>query len=344
MGYSLDPRMSTSRSAGLDGLRAIAALAVVGHHAFEPPIGQFVPWQPGAAGVRLFFVLSGYLITGILADALADGERWVVWRAFVIRRALRIFPLAYLAIAIAWLVGEQHVGWYAAYLGNVHGVIAGDHHDWRLDHFWSLAIEEHFYLVWPLLLMAVPRAHWRSLTLVLILLVVFILRPLTGLQYGVLGAYSLTWSRADALLFGGWLALGAVDVRRVALVAVGTFLVGSLLPPALGFTFTEAAIVIASGCLVIVVARGHLRWLTWSPLVYLGTISYGLYVWHYLIGSQVSGPWRLPVMLFGSLACSVASWYLLEAPLNRLKELFPYRVSPVARTASVPAPLLPAPR
>src|SRR5687768_2757386 len=146
----------------LDGLRAFAVLAVAWSH-WAPRDLQFgLPW---GTGVQLFFVISGFLITGILLDnkptnaSPAASRR--VWRNFYLRRALRIFPLFYLVLVVSWLFSvdpiESTWQWHAFYLSNVYYFL-GNSPDAFL-HFWSLAVEEQFYLVWPflVLLLAAPR-------------------------------------------------------------------------------------------------------------------------------------------------------------------------------------------
>jgi peptidoglycan/LPS O-acetylase OafA/YrhL len=147
--------------AQLDGLRAVAVGAVMLQH-FWLGAGLF---DFGAMGVRLFFVLSGFLITGILLksrELLDSGEQrpsFALGR-FYIRRFLRIFPLYYAVLLAAWLLRlwgtRGEMGWHLAYLTNVDLFLRGR---WwgDISHFWSLAVEEQFYLVWPLVILLAPR-------------------------------------------------------------------------------------------------------------------------------------------------------------------------------------------
>jgi len=142
----------------LDGLRAIAVLLVLWEHLprgavskTEAALYQLI--QPGYLGVDIFFVLSGFLITRIL---LVDKERGVPLRYFLMRRFLRIFPIYYLTLAVVWIVrGGPELGWCAVYLSNFwfpfHEVAS------PLKHTWSLAVEEHFYLLWPLAVYLLSR-------------------------------------------------------------------------------------------------------------------------------------------------------------------------------------------
>ena len=145
----------------LDGVRALAVFAVIASHwtTYHPF------WFNGTVGVQLFFVISGFLITGILLDARERAarervtRRSVLWR-FYARRFLRIFPLFYGTLLVTYVAGFQAVrstiAWHVAYLSNAlfasRGAWLGE-----VSHFWSLAVEEQFYLVWPVVLLACRR-------------------------------------------------------------------------------------------------------------------------------------------------------------------------------------------
>ena len=157
----------TTRLTALDGLRGIAVTLVIAYHSLALGAEDhhaFEPFHPGSFGVRLFFVLSGYLITGIFIKARTDAEAadWPLRRvllAFYLRRVLRIFPVAYLCILVAWLIGDRSVtryaAWYLTYAQNI--LFADVGWQGKLTHFWSLAVEEQFYLVWPFLALWLPR-------------------------------------------------------------------------------------------------------------------------------------------------------------------------------------------
>jgi peptidoglycan/LPS O-acetylase OafA/YrhL len=211
----------------LDGLRGLAIVLVVFNHlghSLQEPFGNRIDYLllklSGSAwcGVDLFFVLSGFLITGILADSL-DGPHY--FRNFYARRALRIFPLYYgfllvlfallpgTPLAIADSFARDHQLWYWAYLDNILFAITGVLPA-STFYMWSLAVEEQFYLAWPLLVLLVPR---RPLTLLAASIVplLFILRialvPLVGLTQSQV--YVLTPLRLDALAAGAFVALTA---------------------------------------------------------------------------------------------------------------------------------------
>ncbi len=139
----------------LDGLRAIAVMAVVFQHFAPSGWSKVIPW--GGLGVTLFFVLSGYLITGIL---LKGREEPGMLRHFYIRRALRIFPVYYATLLIAALLAippvRETFWWHAFYLSNVLFALKNSYFG-AVSPFWSLAVEQHFYLIWPWVVLFVPR-------------------------------------------------------------------------------------------------------------------------------------------------------------------------------------------
>lgn len=147
----------------LDGLRAIAVLLVMWQHVPQGVLPRKIDvWglslvQPGYLGVDIFFVLSGFLITRIL---LVDSRAGLPLKNFLIRRFLRIFPIYYLTLAVIAIVRwGPELPWCAAYLANYY--FAYTNTGGPLTHTWSLSVEEHFYLVWPLLVYGLPRLAGR---------------------------------------------------------------------------------------------------------------------------------------------------------------------------------------
>jgi len=349
--------MANDRNRSLDGLRALAVSLVLVSHGFglQP---RFLPWPdrftpvwPGSMGVRIFFVLSGWLITGILLRARDEASafgvsRRRVWLAFYMRRCCRIFPLAYFAILVAFIADVQnvreHLRWYLFYGSNVLAAYQGDNVG-ELGHLWSLAVEEQFYLVWPLVVLLVPMSRLPSLILTLIAGSVV----LRGLIYafwtphGDLAAYVLTVSRFDALGIGGFLAVRPLSVRTLSISGIAIVACGAVLPSALSAALTEFGLGLACAALVLSVANGWASrvWSAW-PLVALGTISYGVYVWHTLAGTIVLwigqtfdvwmrwdntfGWWRFTYVSAVAIGLASLSWFLIEKPINRLKRFAPY--------------------
>ncbi len=301
----MTPAATPEHMPQLDGLRTLAVTAVAISHWTPNYLAGIVPW---GTGVQLFFVLSGFLITGILlrtrpADSgVTLGQSL---RVFYARRFLRIFPLFYGVLAVALLIGMGPIRetwpWHVSYLSNWYYARHG-HEDAITDpflHLWSLSVEEQFYLLWPLVaLVAGRRALWVILLATIAgsmlsrLAVAHFATGITSLRY-------LTPNCMDALAVGGLIAhvrhyRGDASLRRAAwwLAAVGFVgLAVSVVPLArltthadghrVGHTF----LVIFYGAIVAGAALGFRSlpgWiLSFGPIRYLGRISYGLYVYHY---------------------------------------------------------------
>jgi peptidoglycan/LPS O-acetylase OafA/YrhL len=325
----------------LDGLRGIAILIVLGAHTGVPGFAD----GGGGAGVTLFFVLSGYLITSLLLAEKAKTGR-VDLRAFYIRRALRLFPaLAATLVVVTFLAvaglmpqaAKEGVDYRVVVLGVicyvVNWVAVAGQSIGMLGHAWSLAVEEQFYIVWPTLLLLGLRLGRTPLVLILLLLA-FLDTPyrlLLDLNGGFMHVFVGTDSRGDALLLGCVLAL--LETRWHPVVGwagvLGVLAVAALWPgdPGLGaqLMFIPAAAIVSTlavaGCPVI---------LAWRPLAFIGKISYGLYLWHGLV-IWWALPWPVAVPLSIAIAC--VSYFVLEQRFLRLKDRFGRaRPGPVAVT------------
>jgi peptidoglycan/LPS O-acetylase OafA/YrhL len=325
----------------LDGLRGIAILIVLGAHTGVPGFAD----GGGGAGVTLFFVLSGYLITSLLLAEKAKTGR-VDLRAFYIRRALRLFPaLAATLVVVTFLAvaglmpqaAKEGVDYRVVVLGVicyvVNWVAVAGQSLGMLGHAWSLAVEEQFYIVWPTLLLLGLRLGRTPLVLILLLLA-FLDTPyrlLLDLNGGFMHVFVGTDSRGDALLLGCVLAL--LETRWHPVVGwagvLGVLAVAALWPgdPGLGaqLMFIPAAAIVSTlavaGCPVI---------LAWRPLAFIGKISYGLYLWHGLV-IWWALPWPVAVPLCIAIAC--VSYFVLEQRFLRLKDRFGRaRPGPVAVT------------
>jgi peptidoglycan/LPS O-acetylase OafA/YrhL len=212
---------NNSRIPALDGVRGLAVLLVLFHHlVYYSGIDKTFWWDrqlfklanSSWLGVDLFFVLSGFLITGILFDAKGSGR---YFRSFYGRRVLRIFPLYYGFLAVAlllfplWLPAESgqalidSQAWYWFYLSNFHVAFEGWPDPAPMGHFWSLAIEEQFYLLWPLAVWALGRRH-----LIYLSAACFLTAPLLRIiMPSTLDIYVLLPTRMDTLAAGAFLAL-----------------------------------------------------------------------------------------------------------------------------------------
>jgi peptidoglycan/LPS O-acetylase OafA/YrhL len=338
-GKAVIPKGKTGHILALDGIRGAAILAVMTYHAarnlqYVGSHEQIVQGLVGVGwiGVDLFFVLSGFLITGILLDAKgSDGY----FRSFYARRVLRIFPLyltfvalaTWIAPAMKWtttheaavLRGSQ--GWYWTYLVN--GMIARGGWSaavWKTGHLWSLSVEEQFYLLWPALVFLVSR---RTLvrTGVGILLAGSVLRAAFVAMNGpAIGVYVLLPTRMDGLAMGAVLAALARDpeswrsLRRwtipsaVTATAMLAFVYRrDLLEPTGMWTEIAGfpALSLLFGATIVSALSapdGSWRASLWKhPLMrFFGRYSYGLYVWHQLaitwFGQHVLPANRLPVV------------------------------------------------
>lgn len=345
-----DPRARLGYRPALDGLRAIAIASVVLFHT-----GGILPG--GGRGVDLFFVLSGFLITTLLLEEHAE-RGTISLRSFFKRRALRLLPAlvvllgVFLAVAsVAAIVDDRSQGkdlfGVAAGLGYFSNIaMAGEPmtHPMpeELRHLWSLAQEEQFYLLWPLSLIVLLR--WRSRRVTAIVAAGVALTALRQLQLYVDGASSgrLAFApdtRSMAILVGCLLALvlarssrtQAPHVRWLTPVVV-PITIGLLFLPAARWMFPGPLLLFSAGCaalIVLVLDTNSLlaRLLSLAPMVFLGRISYSLYLWHFpifvLFGLNTVGRHHavLPALaaIASALVCATASYYFVELPFLRRK-------------------------
>ena len=315
----------------LDGIRGLAVLMVFlvhyggGAKSSNPLLHAVgVAVTAGWSGVTLFFILSGFLISGIIWDS-RNSEGW--WGRFYMRRTLRIFPLYYASLLLVFIAaviaGNAHYSFsriwiYGLYLQNIPlpfdpGNLGSPLY---VTHFWSLAVEEQFYLIWPLLITRVRTLDQaRNLSLAVFLLsaifrfVAWYLLPAhdaagTPLHRAFHGAYAFTPSRAGELAIGAYLAMCFRDpalwtrIRKFAPFALTGGLAGFLAAGAYAHTLTDEC---AAGFLVglpcVTIGLGALVVLTLGDgpisraaklpaLRWLGGISYGFYIFHVLFTSS----------------------------------------------------------
>jgi len=359
----------------LDGLRFFAVMAVVVAHNWDPSLGPSILDRVnlGGLGVGLFFVLSGFLITGILLQGRpggpASGNRPRFMKQFYVRRFLRIFPIYYLVLIGITILGSERsvvMPWLFTYTTNIY---IWDHLTFlRFSHFWTLAVEEQFYLFWPLLLLFLPR-RWLLPTLILLISLAPLYRLYATYAYpadaaGSFTAGTLTIGHLDSLGLGALLALAfqadpegvrtrSVLVRIVLPVGLAIYVTVLALShygvsnrPMIVLDKTGAALVF---CWLIGFASFGLRGipgriLDYGPIVYLGKISYGIYIFHLLI-PLIAFAWiakhlgvsysntgfvNFVATSLATFAVAALSWHFFEAPINRLKRHFPYKPEPVA--------------
>jgi peptidoglycan/LPS O-acetylase OafA/YrhL len=363
---STDPRQpaaapaETVRVRGLDGLRALAVAAVVAYH-----LGA--RWLPGGfLGVDLFFVISGYLITSLLTAECRRSGRFRL-RAFWIRRARRLLPALWVVLTAAACAATLTGGdAWAGLRGNALAALTYSSNWWQiaqrdtyfaqfgarpvLQHLWSLAVEEQFYLLWPLLLWLVMallrRQRHQALCAIVLALVSFTAMGLlytpdadpSRVYYGtdthggalLLGAAAaLLLPLARAATLRGQDRLRAMDVLAatglVVLACAAALFDGTGPVPFRGGLALACAAAVA--LTVAAAAPGRVgRALSWRPLVWVGRRSYGIYLWHWPVIATAAN--TLPdaatsttvriAELAATAALAAASFRLLEEPVVRL--------------------------
>lgn len=345
----------------LDGVRALAVVAVVLFH-------TLTPWFPGGGvGVDVFFVLSGYLITRILVAEL-DRTGRISFRNFYLRRALRLLP-ALFALAVlltaAYLVlldgDERRESLFAVFAAVAYissPLMAAGHHLGPLTHTWSLAVEEYFYIVWPLVLLVVTvRARRFRLPIIAAVATLAVIYRLgvSVAGWSVERVYYAPDTRASALLIGCVLALvlarHRVPVRELHALPAALFLVVFVvLPDTLASPFYRyggfLAVAVASAVLVAIVVQSAqgptARVLGSAPLVWIGKRSYGIYLWNPPLTAFAGFAFPewipvIPVVLALSFLVPALSYRVVERPFLRLKSRFGAPRPDVAQRSKEPA-------
>jgi peptidoglycan/LPS O-acetylase OafA/YrhL len=334
-----------NRRRDIQGLRAVAVGLVVAAHAGVPGV------QGGFIGVDVFFVISGFLITSLL---LSEGRRTdrIRLRDFYARRARRILPAATLVL-VATLAYVSAVGslarteqsradalWSAGFLANVHFARTGaDYFSTDLpspfQHYWSLAVEEQFYLVWPLVLALL--VHHRARRGVVLAVTATVVLASFGWSLDLTeadptGAYFSTLARAFELGGGALLAVHAPRVPRTAQRLLG--ITGAVVLGWCAVTMGadtampgwQAAIPVAATMALLAARRGPVATaLSWAPIRLLGDISFSVYLWHWPF--LVLGEPRLPeewshaekvgLLLVLTVVASALTYVLVERPFHR---------------------------
>jgi peptidoglycan/LPS O-acetylase OafA/YrhL len=365
----------------LDALRAFAVLGVLVYH-YAPTTKSVAPLGP--YGVRLFFVLSGFLITGILLRG-DTGDRLRTLRQFYARRFLRIFPAYYLVLFVAAALAVPGIraglGWHAIYLSNYWFIF----HDWHspnyAGHLWSLAVEEQFYIVAPMVVLFAPRRHLTRILLV---------AAAAAIAYRA-GAFAAGLNNAtpsvatvdclDSLGLGSLLAVtrsqGLSDRWTRWALSIGVLLLAVSISASQMFNHgfstnvlvfryaykgmldlqavtQDTAIALIGVWLVAGASRGFRglagKVLSSSPLVYLGTISYGVYLYHYFMiwvfrrefgwirkQHPNQGVYFL-TLTAATIAVASISWFAFERPINGLKRYFPYEKRHTSAQTATDAP------
>ncbi len=327
------------RIPSLDGLRAISiTLVMVSHLVKWKHISGAMLEVYGTVGVFIFFVLSGYLITNILLGEYKRTSTISLWN-FYIRRAFRIFPAAFVFLAVVSIVYWKQMSWFHIVAAVFYFANMDLKRPWMFGHLWSLSIEEQFYLLWPFAL----KKWYRRRTLVV--LGGFWIAPVFQtvlyafkVRNGLLGSLPLYSSH---LAVGCLLAILAPRLPRIrrsiallmlgALILIPFFDANTRVRTLFSLFALSPLLDVAAAGLVLHVIQFPYRALNWRPVAWLGRISYSLYLWQELFCSNAAlhGGY---VLILPSVVCACLSFYLVEQPMLRIRERFRLRATPGSHT------------
>ena len=350
---------SSLRISAFDGLRCIAVGLVCASHAvgaYLPEVRQILwllPFINASLGVRLFFVLSGFLITSLLIREQSVRGR-IDWKAFIIRRSLRIWPAlyAYILIILVWsalgvytinasqFVSALSLTWNYASFWIPKGINDGT---WLFGHLWTLALEQQFYIAWPFL---IAFSGWKNasrlaivapLTLPVIRIALYYCFPDTRSQLGIMFHTAI-----DPILIGCIFALHQAKLRtylaRQAWLIPAVLIFAFVISPLLDFYWRPYNITLAMGLdgfccgvLILAIQKPHTFFsrmlvtiLTFPLITSVGIVSYSLYLWQqpFLVRLNSSIALSLCISICATVIFTLASFYLVERPMLRAKDFF----------------------
>ena len=355
------PRLAPGeRSPQLDGLRGIAILMVFFHHS-----GLKVPhwWDWGQMGVRLFFVLTGYLITlslwKIAAKAAAEGGgHWRELGIFHLRRLARLLPAFYLAIAFGVLIGLedviQPIWWHLGFLTHFK-LAAQGYFFGSTAHFWSLALQEQFYVLWPLVVLFVPF-RWFPLAMALVFACAYSYRvAFLSLDFSRYYLWVMLPGSLDSFAIGAliaWLKAGPGlpklpsgrgSAAALFLIIAGCWMINRWMRVKEFGPFLDSLPEMFEGICAAYLLIGCLNGWTgiagktfsWEPLRYIGKISYGIFVYHLVLLFSFE-QWLEPLgfgpqshvelwsigMLGLTILVAALSWRFVEQPISQWSRKF----------------------
>ncbi|MEH6587089.1 MAG: acyltransferase family protein [Halioglobus sp.] len=335
----------------IDGLRAVAVLLVLFYHAGFPVSGGFV-------GVDVFFVISGYLITGIVWSEIREGR--FSFKSFYLRRIKRLLPAMVLVVFVTtvvasllfmpddYLVFSEGLRYVLTGLGNFHfldltqSYFASDAKLLPLIHTWSLAVEEQYYVIWPAVLLLVVSlqdrlGHAALAWLAVIAFVVAVLASEYWARHYPSQAYYLLHARAFELMIGGLLAVYGSQLKPLPPKAVSALsVIGLTMIIVCAFTLDRQSVFpgfnafwVCLGTALVIYAGGvservlSYRLLALRPMVFIGLISYSLYLWHWPLVALANylnlglGGWPGLAIMLLSLILAWMSWALVEQRIRR---------------------------
>jgi peptidoglycan/LPS O-acetylase OafA/YrhL len=341
----------------LDGIRGLAALLVLWAHFPQIDGGLLLGYfqqasrvfYAGYLGVDIFFALSGFLITRILLKEKQSGT--LSFSRFYLKRSLRIFPLYYLVIILVGVfISWENLGWSAAYLSNYY--FAFDHAPNALRHTWSLCVEEHFYLFWPLVISFMSLRNSKIFIAFVIpaLSIISALVALTMSDEGVLLVNKATHIRILTLSLGSLLAFHEPALKTISKAAIRSLtIVGFTLLIALScahfyddiLLVTLSRYITSAGLSIVFLtlllslsfsnsSQVFVRFFHNQVFTFFGKISYGVYLYHlpilyYFNVSHMDGATPISIQLAAfllllSIAIPVVSFYAFEKPILEYKD------------------------
>lgn len=353
----------------LDFLRALSVSMVIfshwaGYHQYLWEDNIF--WFNGEIGVKIFFVISGFLITGILLNERNRTEqigrtKSQSIKTFYIRRFLRIFPIYYFTLFVLYGLGHpdvvRSIGWHLSYLSNIFFAVRGEYLG-DVSHFWSLAVEEQFYLVWPFVVFFISRRYLFSFMVIcMITAPLFRFLCMFVMGWNDVTSSVLPFSSLDCLAGGSLLALmnseefkpltkqiSGIVIKRMAVLSGILFLAAHFIHVAENHVWhliSVQRILLVPMLMGIVMLfvdgfKGVAKTVSeFPPFLYIGKISYGIYIFHFFIPwltLMICNQFGLKIPIVAMLAINVAvllmvsalSWHLFEKPINEIKKYFDY--------------------
>lgn len=349
---------------GFDGWRGVGAILVVTAHCFPSMITR-----PFWVAMDLFFVMSGFLITGILLNTRSNSQ---YYRNYLTRRVLRVFPLYYFVLVLSFLIIPwavphlmgpdynyylKHQSWFWLYAQNWLFSLTGFPHNHTMVHFWSLAVEEQFYLFWPLLVKIFPPEKLLKVCIGIALFSIYFRMDL-GFKLGFIEPYRYmaTLSRMDSISIGAIIAILIRYNKNWLERFVPFFTFFSPLFAIIGVIYYRSANFLAvpaiytfvdffAGCVLLYSLSTRKPWIIRfgeaSVFRFLGKYSYGIYIYHYIIFNilyynvqplfmQYFNRHWITEALIGILTftfavvISLISFKYLESPFLKLKKYFSY--------------------
>jgi peptidoglycan/LPS O-acetylase OafA/YrhL len=325
-----------SRRPELDGVRGVAiALVLFGHGAATWHVSPFA-----SAGVTLFFVLSGYLITGVLVRERDRTGRVELGR-FYLRRLTRLAPplLAMVVVIALWDRAQltavaSALTWTANYVDLVSEGTVGP-----FGHTWSLGVEEQFYLLWPVVLLVLLRTKRPARAAGIVLGVLLVWRVGHTVAGNYRYGYLALETAGSAIIAGCVVALRPslrlpgwavpASLAAIAVVSAGASVLGDQ-------AWMIVPLLVTIPCAALVAAAGSAPWLAWRPLVFLGIVSYSLYLWHDPVSRVLFDDGLNPVGVVAGIVVGLVAYLVVELPVMRWRSRARVRQpDPVAPGAAV---------